>query len=69
MKLVSLLIQNNHKSPENYGLSFFKVAINSIQENMKNLALAIRMAQFAADKDFKEWIEEKEEIKNQLINV
>ena len=53
MKLISLLIQNNHKSPENYGLSFFKTALNTIfeekQEFIKSIAYGVRIGKFADD--------------------
>jgi len=61
---VNLLISHNHK-PLNYGLSYFFEAIRAIyeekKEDLKNLALAIRIAKYSSDEDFKEFIEERDE--------
>ena len=66
LKLISLLISHNHKTPEEYGLSAFLLAIEQIYEEkeelIKHIAIANRVARFAKDSDFREFIQEKEKV-------
>ncbi len=59
----------------NYGLSFFKTALEQIhyqkQEDMKSLSIALRVAKFADDNEFKEFVSATcDEVveENELIN-
>ena len=66
IELISLLISHNH-NPLDYGLTFFNTCLKQIHneklESMKNIAIAMRIAKFSDDKNFKEFVEIKEEIK------
>ena len=66
LNLISLLISHNHKNPEEYGLSAFLLAIEQIYEEkeelIKHIAIANRIARFAKDSDFREFISEKEKV-------
>jgi len=61
-----MLIRYNHRSPELYGLGFFKEALKeineSIKEHMKAVATALRVAYYAKDGDFFKFIKDEEEM-------
>ena len=65
---MSLLIQNNHTQAHLYGLTFFKTALTQIhqqkQNDMKNISIALRVARFADDEEFKEFAfsDDKDEV-------
>ena len=62
---MSLLIANNHTQAHLYGLTFFKTALKQIQDSkieaMQNISIALRIARFADDEEFKKFISDADD--------